>query len=397
MKVSIKLHRNSVVVYYYNHGEKKYISTGCKVDKPGDFSGWEFRKNVPGCVSMNKIIRDKLNQVQEILDDYYHEYKKFPSVSWLTEKIEGEKVSDNRGDGRVKLLDSWGEWFNKYKANHKESTNKTYGQLSGIIRRFQAQKQKFIYLDELNEEFMQEFEVFLRNSYSNSTGRKRFFQFKLYLKHTYIKNNIPAEALKVKSSLTNDFQNEIVFFHVEELKEIAELELDEKDGRIRDIMLFLCYTGLRISDVRKIKKEMIEFNRQTPILQMYTKKTKTKVIIPLNKKALEILHKRNFNLDINGQLFNRSIKKILVEHSICTGKIAVDSTRQNDTVVNYIEKYKLISSKVGRKTFISLLLLNNTPILSIMAATGHSEIATIQAYAAKLLPPGKENMTDFMV
>lgn len=397
MKASIKLHRNSVVIYYYNNGEKKYISTGCKVEKPSDFSGGEIKKSVLGCVSMNRIIRDKLSKVQGILDDYYHEHRKFPSVSWLTEKIEGERFSDNKGDGRVELLDSWGEWFNKFKANHKESTNKTYGQLSGIIQRFQAQKQKFKYLDELNEEFMQEFEVFLRNNYSNSTGRKRFFQFKLYLKNTYIKNNIAAEALRVKSSLSNDYQNEIVFFYVEELKEIAELELDKREGRIRDIMLFLCYTGLRISDVRKIKKEMIEFNRKTPILQMYTKKTKAKVIIPLNKKALDILHKHNFNLDINGQFFNRSIKRILVEHSICTGKIAVDSTRQNDTVVNYIEKYKLISSKVGRKTFISLLLLNNAPILSIMAATGHSEIATIQAYAAKLLPPGKENMTDFMV
>lgn len=209
---------------------------------------------------------------------------------------------------------------------------------------------------------------------------KWFFRFAVkyeYCENKYFKEFNP----KIKTA-----EKPIIFLSEEEIKKIRELKISPTKlylERVRDVLLFTCFSGLRHSDVLKLRKTDVQNGK----LHIITKKTYDSLTIELNNVALEILNKyKNYDLDTNlalpvisNQKYNEYLKELAtladidkpISHTYFIGN------KRHDVVK---PKYEFFSSHIGRRTFICLCISRGVPIQVIMKWTGHSDYQSMKPY-----------------
>lgn len=124
--------------------------------------------------------------------------------------------------------------------------------------------------------------------------------------------------------------------------------------------LFMCYTGLRYSDLVKFNTTMVKNN----IIYLKQSKTQKVVQIPLNKWALELLPKYQFNT-ISNQRTNANLKCLA-----------------------YLLKIDVLTCHIARHTFGTMCLNKGIGIDTVAEIMGHSNTNVTKIYA-KMLPTFK--------
>jgi integrase len=131
-----------------------------------------------------------------------------------------------------------------------------------------------------------------------------------------------------------------------------DLSHNTRLDNVRDLFIVGVWTGLRISDLKRINDFNISNNR---IKIIGTEKNNKSVEIPIHSQLKYIFNKRNGNLpEISEQKFNKYIKEVCELaglKEITLGSIKDPKT--NRKVNGYYPKYKLISSHTCRRSFIS--------------------------------------------
>jgi integrase len=112
------------------------------------------------------------------------------------------------------------------------------------------------------------------------------------------------------------------------------------------------WTGLRVSDIKRINEFDISENR---IKIIETEKNKAFVEIPIHPQLKEVLKRRgNIFPEITEQNFNINIKKLCelakINETILGSKKDPDTNRK---VRSYYSKYELITSHTCRRSFVS--------------------------------------------
>lgn len=173
---------------------------------------------------------------------------------------------------------------------------------------------------------------------------------------------------------------------------IKKVELPEYLDNTRDWLLISCWTSLRISDFMDLKVDKIsEVNgaRYITLLPQKTKATQRELTIPLFKEVEAILNKRNgqFPRAISHSKYNKYLKKVgekanlneLTFGSKKRQKVIVNGKTVYRNVTGYFEKWELLTSHVGRRSFISNFL-RQVDYKAISKITGHSQYAIIDLY-----------------
>ena len=155
--------------------------------------------------------------------------------------------------------------------------------------------------------------------------------------------------------------------------------------RVRDAFCFCCFTSLRYSDLKRLKRT----NVFSKYIQITTEKDTDSVKIELNKYSKAILDKyRRDSFPCNNPLpviseqrMNEHLKQI---GEICgfNDPVHVTYFRGSERVDEVYEKWKLMTSHVGRKTFICNSLMLGIPPQIVMKWTGHSDYAAMKPYIA---------------
>ena len=128
--------------------------------------------------------------------------------------------------------------------------------------------------------------------------------------------------------------------------------------------LLSCYTGLRLSDIRRVDKNAIVNNA----ILLKTQKTGSQVRIPLNNSALKLM-----NFDLEGlKLFERTIKESSYKISIDLN----DALASDDVKIN-----KKITFHTSRHSFAINSLVLGIPIEVVSKILGHADLKTTQIYA----------------
>jgi integrase len=132
-------------------------------------------------------------------------------------------------------------------------------------------------------------------------------------------------AVKEKIILSNPASNvskpkkeevEISYLTKDELQLIADIEFDNNEVKLA--FLFSCYTGLRISDIKKLKWSELQkqtFDGKThTVINFRQKKTSERNYLPLSKQSMDLLKNQSKNNEFVFQLskHSRSINKVLV-------------------------------------------------------------------------------------
>lgn len=155
----------------------------------------------------------------------------------------------------------------------------------------------------------------------------------------------------------------IRFLTEEERNRIEELELFGMMDKTRDMFIFSCYTGLAYSDLVKIKKDDVFQKDGDFCIRDKRAKTGSQYTIVLLPKALAILRKYNYNLNLlSNQKCNEQLK--LIAHM---AKIHINLTMH-----------------VGRHTFATWALSKGVPLPVVSKMLSHSDISMTEKYAKVL-------------
>lgn len=250
-----------------------------------------------------------------------------------------------------------------------------------------------------------EFEKYMNIQYKWTDIRKtvyddlvQFLNQRDYTKDTtgrYIKHlkTISQAAMDEGVHSNREFRNkyfvtlkatkESISLNFEELKKMENLDLsgNESQDKARDLFLLMCYTALRISDIKRITKDRI---KKTPKgeyrIETITQKTKERVIIPVSSKAYIILEKYGFNApQLADQTNNEYIKQIAKMAGI--DEIVSTSDDRGGTIqTRSVPKYELITNHTGRRTAATLMYLSKIPTIDIMKITGHKTESSFMKY-----------------
>lgn len=141
--------------------------------------------------------------------------------------------------------------------------------------------------------------------------------------------------------------------------------------------LFGCYTGLRVSDFNSIK----ELNIRDGIVNVYMKKTKKKVAIPLNSKARKLISSGLLFESIPDQDINKKIKIICRMTGAINYPVEIKKHIAGQAVIEEHPKWDLVTSHTARRSFATNLHLSGAvSLFDIMLLLGHSSIETTRNY-----------------
>lgn len=184
---------------------------------------------------------------------------------------------------------------------------------------------------------------------SDSTHAKRMKHLRLFLKWAKIDTEVIKE-MKIRT--VKPSERNIISLTESELKSLEDIDVTQSAEmqKAKDMFLLGCYTGLRVSDLKRINKNRIDNGRLTITLQ----KNRKDVSIPILKQTKVILQRYGMQAPkIAEQQVNESIK-VVCEKAGINKSIMFKSKRNGLLIEKTFPKHELITTHVAGKTFISL-------------------------------------------
>lgn len=243
-----------------------------------------------------------------------------------------------------------------------------------------------------------------------STVNNNLMRLRSFLKWAEAKGIYAGKARqeyqpKVKGA--NEKSRAIVFLTHDELQQVERYQFKEHHKNVsKDVFLFCCYTGLRSSDVLRLRRADIHGD----YINFTTQKTNKALTVPLNDRAKAILDRykdcqpgrRQRNLGIlhpalpspDRKMQNRNIHEIMKEVGINapTHHTYYIGNERYDEVV---PKYQLISTHTARHTFIVTAISLGIPPTVILSWTGHKNYEAMLPYIAIAGDTSVQQMSKF--
>ena len=153
--------------------------------------------------------------------------------------------------------------------------------------------------------------------------------------------------------------------------------------RVRDMFCFCCFTSLRYSDMRNLKRSDIVDG----VINLTTVKTHDKIAIELNDYSKAILDKYEGMVFpggtalpvISNQKMNDYLKE-LAELAGLNAPVTQIYYKNGERIEETKPTYSVIGTHAGRRTFICNALSMGIPADIVMKWTGHSDYAAMKPY-----------------
>jgi len=183
---------------------------------------------------------------------------------------------------------------------------------------------------------------------SDSTHAKRMKHLRLFLKSA----KIDTALLDIKIRTVKPDERNIIALTAAELEklEAVDVSFDFELQRSKDMFLLGCYTGLRVSDLKRINKHRIENGEINITMQ----KNRKNVSIPILKHTDQILKRYEYSAPkISEQQVNTGIKEVCRLAEI--NRQTIYKKKKNGVLIeSHHPKHALVTTHVAGKTFITL-------------------------------------------
>jgi integrase len=340
------------------------INTGllnCYTDVQDIFKRFEAQDNIP---------------TPEQLKEAYYSQRKRSETGIKRVKAKTEVFFYTVFDGFVKECGSQNKWGS--------ATYRKFDSVKNHLKAFDEQ----LTFDKITEAWLTEYVNYMSDvvDMRNSSIEKQMEFLRWFLRWAVKKgynSNLTFETCRPN---LKSMQKKVIFLTMDELNLLRDCQIPEKKKyleRVRDVFLFCCFTGLRYSDVYKLKRSDIKKNH----IKIKSAKTGDSLVIELNKHSKAILEKyTEASLEghkalpvINNQNMNNYIKE-LGELAGINEPIRETYYRGNKRINEVTPKYALLGTHVGRRTFIYNALLLGIPPQVVIKWTGHSDYKAIKPY-----------------
>ena len=370
------------------------FTTGYRID----VAKWDADKQrvKNGCT--NKL-KQSASEINADLLKYYTEiqnvFKEFevretmPTTQQLKDAF-NLRMKDTNGEQQEDVRISFWEVFDEFVkecGNQNNWTKSTYEKFAAVKAHIKEFKEDvaFEYFDEFG---LNEYINFLRDKKDmrNSTIGKQLGFLKWFLRWSFKKGyhqNIAYDTFRPKLKTT---PKKVIFLTWDELNKLKDYQIPQDKQyleRVRDVFLFCCFSSLRYSDVRNLKRCDVKSDH----IEVTTVKTADNLIIELNDYSKTILEKYKdvqFEDDmvlpvISNQKMNDYLKE-LGELAEIDEPVRETYYKGNERIDEIFPKYALLSTHAGRKTFICNALALGIPAEVVMKWTGHSDYKAMKHY-----------------
>ncbi len=366
-----------IVIDFTFDSKRMWIQTGERIDEnKWDKNNNRVKTSASGSLEINNLIKAKCEQIQKI----YREAKiigKEPTVSYIRNSLNDSKPNTNKS-----LLNLYDEFIEGHRIKASNSTVKMLKTNRRHLTDFAKKVRLSLEFDIIDESFLNKYVEYFQTelSHINGTIAKEIKVLKWFLnwatKFGYNKNYM-YKSYTVKSQET-----EIIILTENELFQLYNFEFDnECYNQFKDVFCFCCFTSLRYSDAKNLKKADI----QDDFIHITALKTKTKVSIPVIQEAKNILSRYESKIGalalpvISNQKMNDYLKGMACLAGL-DRPISKVRYRGNQRIETIQPLHKVITSHMARKTFVSYMFRKGVDSELIRSISNHKSISSFARY-----------------
>lgn len=354
---------------------RRYISTGQKLHIE-DISKSKI-KQVERTKSVRALIEKKQFETNEKLRNLQLTHGE------LSPEIYDLSITTNIY-ARKTIYELYDEFIKYQGENFEPLTVKKHKTVKSLVKEFAESKGiKNLFLNDINLKFYKGFTAFLKKTKKHVPQTVNKYQgcFKTFLK--YLTDELGLNQTEIHKKFIKDSKkmeggSKAVLLK-EHVKKLIDWKPTEKRYElVRDLFLFQIFTGIRYSDLINVNKSYVINNS----ISFTMWKVKKQVTIPLHSLALQILNKYDFDLGEKCktlQNYNLDLKTVCKDAGL-TDKIKSLKMKLNRKVTDDTELWQLVSTHVGRTTFITNCLISGISPFIVMDYTGHEKIETLSYY-----------------
>jgi len=315
------------------------------------------------------------------------------------------KVDASRHAQKSEVLKCYDE-FLRSQSKAQLWADKTAENYEGFTHHLSSFKKDLKFAD-FDEEGLQNFANHLRDEgLSERTARRYFRRLTTFLRYCTRKGLCAASDISKETPKFHEVKKEVIYLTEEEITLLYNLNippagtrvtLKDHDGKsytkrvakdlqaARDMLLFCCFTGLRYSDMQRLRPMDVKVKEGRQVLQVVTKKTKDSLTIPLTDKAKTILERYTARKEetIFPQTPNVTMNyriKDVCELAGINELTKTSEAKDGKVIEEERPKFELITTHVGRKTFVVSALSKGAPERWVMKITGHSDYNSMKPY-----------------
>lgn len=370
----------SVIWVYATWNSKRLrLSTEIQV-KNSDWSGKKIKGN--GYALKNKKLYDIEKRANDVITN-----AKLSSLVLTPESLKHELlklISPDRaiiksGKKQYNLKTFIEEYIETNPENLKPESIGSYrtflkNQLLPFVKKYGKDLLAFDSVDSTWDELFIKFCTENRNSKNTiDKHRKNLKKIMKYALMKEVHQNRKYENFKRSQEETTS-----IFLTETEIKEIYNLDIENYLKLSKDLLVFSCLTGLRVSDLFQLKQE----DWKGDYIHIKTIKTEEELKIPLRPTAQAILKKYDGLFpSVSEQKYNEYVKLVCANiTSLQVDESIYYTLGMNKRVKEIYRKWELVSTHTGRRSFATNEYLRGTPIFDIMAITGHKKVQTFMKY-----------------
>lgn len=424
------------VIYQLSRELRMRTATGLKVDS----ANWHFKeitknikgKNVkviqdqgnPRNVADTAHLRTELPKLRLFIEEQYRlDYTKGISFNndWLKEQINNffNRVDKNSEQKPEECFLS--DWIDNYLSKKEKPLNnktkkplaigtiKSYKSTLSKLKDFESYTNKHYRFEEITyQKFYKPFLNYLReiDQLNENTSGKYITTLKTFL--SLISEDerefpLPLDYQKKNKFKSVSEETTAIYLSTEEIDKIFHLDLsaNQRLDNVRDIFIIGLWTGLRISDFKRLDISNIKDN----VITITTQKTNKKVGIGIHPQLKAVLDKRNgeFPKMISDQKLNEYVKEVVelaeitekVEGSLLTN-IGTEENPIYRKIKGIYKKSELISSHTCRRSFATNLYKSKAlPLITLMSLTGHKTESQFIEYVKTTPEENAKLMNDY--
>ena len=365
------------------------------------------------CVARSHPIAHELNRrisecstlVRDMIARYEHVEKRLPSEDEIKAAL---RDAFGKRKAQHQSKDSFNAVFREFIADNDVRNQWTYSTLqkfNTLSEHVNGYRANFG-INEIDDDFMTGFVSYLINTKNlrNTSAFKMVKFLRWVLRWAAAKGIYTGNAhttYKTRLKGANYEQKEVIYLSKDELKRMESYTFERNQGaleRVRDVFVFCCYTGLRYSDVAKLKTTDIHDG----YISVVTRKTNDLLKIELNAHSKAILQRyesKHFpdNLAlpvISNQKSNEYLKEIGVLCKI-DEPVRIVYYKGNERIEEVHPKHDLLTTHVARRTFVVTALQLGIPAEVIIRWTGHRDYEAMKPYIAIVDELKARNMSKF--
>lgn len=286
-----------------------------------------------------------------------------------------------RGRGNFFIL------FEEMKELRKQTSPNTYSvwdNVEKLLEKFHGSKQ--LEYRHVNLNFCQRFLAFLRKykhptkgMFANSSILTYYRKFQSVVKEAHKMGLIREDYSSMVKRPPKDKRDEITrdTLNINEIKAIKETPFFNPD--IKNAFLFACFTGLRVSDLRRLTWNDISLINGSEgdkdaiyIIELQQKKTKKPVVIPFTQDTFDLIGKKRgldednvFTIPDTSGSASRTVRRLLE-------RVDCDSLKK-----------KKITFHSARHTFATLCVNSFGDMYATQRLMGHRSSKSTEGYAQK--------------